>query len=287
MSGVIKGVGKTFKKVLKTAVKIAPYAVLAGAVIFTGGAALGITGTWAAASASVGSIFGSTLGPIVTGAVFQAGIGAAVGGGVAALTGGNIGKGITKGALVGAATGAATGLLAPGMVPSQTLAQANAAPAAAAPAPITSPTVGENGVGLMKPATPAAPAVAGATPAPISTNAPPPSAPPPAGRGTGLLAFADAHPGAAGAALQGVGTALSAFGGEGAGEAQRVDAEEKRVNYGTSADYTGLLRRQDAQTDVRARPRPEERFSYDYEFVWDPNARRLVKQQTGMTAQPA
>lgn len=104
MSGVVKGVGKVFRKVLKVAKVVVPIALAVGAVVFTGGAALGLTlPTWGAA---VTSVFGtSALGAIASGAVVSAGYGAVIGGATAALTG----KSVMKGMQMGAATGAVTG----------------------------------------------------------------------------------------------------------------------------------------------------------------------------------
>lgn len=112
--GLFSGLKKVFKKVTKVLVKVAPIALLAGAAIFTGGAALGLApfaGGWGAAAAGFASNLGltGTLGSVVTGAVTQAGYGALVGGGISAVTGGNFIKGAQYGALAGAVTGGVTG----------------------------------------------------------------------------------------------------------------------------------------------------------------------------------
>lgn len=109
MSGVFKAIGKVFKKVVKVALKIAPYALAAAAVIFTGGAALGILPTF---SAAVGGLVGSlglsaSITGALTGAITSAGFGAALG----FVTGGK--KGLQKGALMGALTGGVLGLASP------------------------------------------------------------------------------------------------------------------------------------------------------------------------------
>jgi hypothetical protein len=109
MSGVLKGIGKVFKKVARTVIKIAPYALAAAAVVFTGGAALGVLPTFGAA---VGSVVGGlglsgAVGGALTGAITSAGFGAAVGG----VLGGK--KGLKQGALMGALTGGAIGALSP------------------------------------------------------------------------------------------------------------------------------------------------------------------------------
>lgn len=114
MSGVVKGVGKIFKKVLKVVKKVAPVVLAAAAIYMTAGAALGVSsaaGGWGAAASSLSSNLGlsGTLGKIVTGAVTQAGYGAAIGAATSAVTGGNIMDGMQRGALTGAVTGGVTG----------------------------------------------------------------------------------------------------------------------------------------------------------------------------------
>lgn len=109
MSGFLKSIGRVFKKVIKTVVKVLPYALAAAAVVFTGGAALGILPSFAAAvggvTASLG--LGATLTGALTGAITSAGFGAAIGG----ITGGE--KGLKMGALTGALTGGLMGAANP------------------------------------------------------------------------------------------------------------------------------------------------------------------------------
>lgn len=114
MSRVVKGVKKAFKKVTKVVKKVAPVALGVGALVFTGGAALGLApmaGGWGGAVSSVvGKLgMGSVLSGALTGALTQAGYGALLGGAVSGLTGGNIMKGVQGGALAGAATGGLMG----------------------------------------------------------------------------------------------------------------------------------------------------------------------------------
>lgn len=114
MSGVVKSIGKVFKKVASSAGKILPLALGAAAVLYTAGWALGVTGTaggWGAAASKIGSVFGegSTLGKIVGGAITQAGYGAVTGAVTSAVTGGNPWKGAQMGALGGAVTGGVMG----------------------------------------------------------------------------------------------------------------------------------------------------------------------------------
>ena len=120
MSGVLKGVKKVFKSVGKIVKKVALPALAIGAIVFSGGAALGLApmagGFGGAVASTLGSMGLSTtgaLGSALTGAVTQAGYGAAMGAATAAVGGGDIGKGMAKGALLGAATGGLSGALRP------------------------------------------------------------------------------------------------------------------------------------------------------------------------------
>lgn len=114
MSGIIRGVKRVFKRVVKVIKKIAPIALAVGALVFTGGAALGLTsmaGGWGATAASISSALGATgtAGAALTGAITQAGYGALIGGGISKLSGGSFSKGAQMGALSGAVTGGVTG----------------------------------------------------------------------------------------------------------------------------------------------------------------------------------
>lgn len=107
MSNPLKAVGKAFRKVVRVVKKVALPALAIGAVVLTGGAALG-------ALPSVGTVLGSigikgTLATILTSAATSAAVGAAG----AALTGGNIIKGATQGFLLGGAVGGISALAAP------------------------------------------------------------------------------------------------------------------------------------------------------------------------------
>jgi hypothetical protein len=109
VSGLFKSIGKIFKKVAKFVIKIAPYALAAAAVVFTGGAALGILPAF---STVVGGLVGGLglsagLTGALTGAITSAGFGAALG----FVTGGE--KGLKKGALMGALTGGVLGAMNP------------------------------------------------------------------------------------------------------------------------------------------------------------------------------
>ncbi|KKK82875.1 hypothetical protein LCGC14_2799040, partial [marine sediment metagenome] len=115
MSSIFKGVRKIFKKVFKVVKKVALVAIAVAAIVFTGGAALGLAGVmgggWAAAAATVGTTIGGSglLGTVLTGAITQAGTGALIGGAISAATGGSISKGMMRGAAAGAVTGGVMG----------------------------------------------------------------------------------------------------------------------------------------------------------------------------------
>lgn len=74
MSGVVKSIGKIFKKVGKIALKIAPYAIIAAAAIFAAPAVAGLLGIGATGAIGAGSVIG-------------AGGAASAGGAMAAATG--------------------------------------------------------------------------------------------------------------------------------------------------------------------------------------------------------
>ncbi|WP_049976332.1 hypothetical protein [Azospirillum sp. B506] len=111
MSGVIKGVGKVFKRVGSGAAKILPVALAAGAVMFTAGNALGVTSSWGDAVKSVTDSLGmgSTLSNVISGAVTNAGYGAVAGGAMGAIAGGSMLAGAQYGAAAGAVLGGAKG----------------------------------------------------------------------------------------------------------------------------------------------------------------------------------
>lgn len=109
MSKILSGIGKIFKKIAKVAKTVIPIALGVAAVVFTGGAALGILPTFSGAIGGLVSSLGisGALGGALTGSIVSAGFGAAVGG----LTGGI--KGAQKGALSGAVLGGALGAASP------------------------------------------------------------------------------------------------------------------------------------------------------------------------------
>jgi hypothetical protein len=109
VSKVFRSIGKVFRKVVHTALKIAPFALAAAAVVFTGGAALGLTPTFSAAVGGIAAHLGlsAAVTGALTGAVTSAGFGAALG----FVTGGK--KGLQKGALMGALSGGVLGAVNP------------------------------------------------------------------------------------------------------------------------------------------------------------------------------
>lgn len=107
MSGIIKGIGKVFKKIVKVVKKVALPALAIGAAIVTGGAALGIMPGLASLGGSIGLSAG------LTSVLSTAGTGALLGGGMSLLTGGNPIKGMTAGFIGGAAVGGLGQVLQP------------------------------------------------------------------------------------------------------------------------------------------------------------------------------
>jgi hypothetical protein len=115
MSGVLKSIGKVFKKIVKVAKVVLPIALAVGAVVFTGGAALGLLPTFSGAIGGlVGGLGLSTgLAGALTGSIVSAGFGSALGGLKAAASGTSIIKGMQGGAVTGAVTGGLLGAVNP------------------------------------------------------------------------------------------------------------------------------------------------------------------------------
>lgn len=107
MSGVFKKIGKVFKKVVKVVKKVAIPALMVGAVVLTGGAAIG-------ALPAIGTVLGKlaisgTLASVLGGAISMGAVGAVTSGAMAGLSGGSIWKGMKKGFVTGAVTGGVMG----------------------------------------------------------------------------------------------------------------------------------------------------------------------------------
>lgn len=198
MSGVLTALTRVFiplsnisKKAMKIAKTVAPIALAAAAVIFTGGAALGLTPTFAGAVGGLASSLGlsGTLAGALTGSIVSAGFGSAVG----LLTGGI--KGAQKGLVGGLLTGGALGALSPGIFGMGATA-ATATPAAAA-VPTGGGLLPSGGLGTITTGAPAATGASVAAPAAAATAA----------HGNGLLSGLTSNPAGmmvAGNVLQGL-----------------------------------------------------------------------------------
>lgn len=284
MSGVLKSVGKVFKKVVKTVTKVAPYVLAAGAMIYTAGAALGagsiFAGGWGGAvSSAVSSMGGSgLLGNVLTGALTQAGYGAIIGGATSALTGGSFSKGLKMGALGGAVTGGISGGLGFETDPLKGIGQETP--------PVNSAGNRMTGVAGMAntsqaPANAASQAAAGsATVGPIGSQTavnPTPS--------SGLLGWAERNQTLLGNVISGVGGGLlkgqeSADYAEALKERDQAQRDYIAGNYATNG--SGLLTQGDVNGVVAAgnrNPTPSQRFdprTYSGQYVYDPAQGRIV-----------
>lgn len=218
MSGLLKGVGKIFKKVVRVVKKIALPALAIGAVVLTGGAALGIMPALSTSIASLG------LSPALSGVLVSAAKGATMGFVTSAATGGNPLKGATTGLMLGGALGAVSQVAKPataalGAGSSGASSAAGAATDAAVSLPGTGATISLPNVGASQIAGVAAPAAA--TAATTATTA----------GGGGLLSFLNQNPILAGQVLQGVGGGLMA-------KAQA--GEERKLLKQLGANYDGF-----------------------------------------------
>lgn len=273
MSGVFKAVGKVFKKVVKVVKKVAPYALAIGAVVLTGGAALGALPAVGSIGASLGLSAGlsSVLGTAITGA--------AIGTGAAALTGQNIGTGAMMGFAGGALTGGvgALGGIGGGVAGGGSGALSTAAGAAANPGSFASLSSQ-----ILQPA-------AGIGGAAVSAGVPAAAAafaPTAAGAGGGILGgigrFATQNPAIVGQLISGVGGGLAQ--GQAVKDANKArDKEVARIeaNYG---DTSGIWRRggiggQAAPEDPNLQ-NPNERFSAAAygrgQWTYDPTTGKIV-----------
>lgn len=236
-------IGKVFKKVLKTAVKVAPYALAAAAVVYTGGAALGASWATGGFNTAVSGLVARTgasgaLANILTGAVTKAGVGAAIGIGGAALTGQSITRGAQFGALSGAVVGGVMGAMQPVVKPAVGVTLPNNGPSTgltnALSAPAGSPLQGGliddvsgaelNPQGGITQINPAAPAAGG------SLNA----AAPPGGWYNNPWAVAGGT--AVGGALSGIGSGIS---GAAAAKSAKETVEDERATV--AANYANPL----------------------------------------------
>lgn len=221
MSGLIKSIGKAFKKIAKVVKKVALPALAIGAVILTGGAAIGAL---PALSASIGSL-GLSSG--LSAALVTAAKGATMGFITSAATGGNPIKGATTGFVTGGLLGAANAALKPataalGAASSGASTAAGAATDAAVSLPGTGATISLPNVAAQGASQVASAAVPAATTAATTATT--------AGGG-GLLSFLNQNPILAGQVLQGVGGGLMA-------KAQA--GEERKLLKQIGANYDGF-----------------------------------------------
>lgn len=278
MSGIVKGIKKVFHAVVDVVKKIAAPVLAAAAIVFTGGAALGLAplaGGWAGAAATVGSAIGgsSIVGSVLTSAIYTAGQGAVIGGLTAAVTGGSVTEGMQRGAAAGALTGGVMGA-------------AGHVNAAAQPkmTPHGGPTIGGEGVKTFPLDTPrsvggtavdaAGNAIPGTTAAGTTastvTNA--------GRRGllSGIGGFVKENPELVGNIMKGVGGAMTA------GEADKEYLRERQritdANYG-NADPGARFRDLAPGTSGNT---PGARFGPGYysgfEYVYDRQQGRIVRQ---------
>ena len=267
MSGAVKFVKKTFKAVVKTVKKIAPYALAIGAVVMTAGAATGILPSMGAMLGTGGLGLSAGLTSVVGSAITGAGIG----GGLGFLTGGK--KGLLTGALMGGVTGGA--LSAIGGAGGAASGAAGAGGQSVAPMVAGGGAIGGQSV---------APMIAGGAASGGAGAAA-------AAGGGGLLSGIASNPFMASSLLQGVGGALTA--GD-AGKDRRkemtlqeqIDQREAERRSGNYRVGGGLLTPSAATVD---RTDPADRFNPRYydpvaprtQYVYDEQLGQVVQRQVG------
>ena len=264
-------IGKVFKKVLKTAVKVAPYALAAGAVVFTAGTALGViapsVGGWSGAMGSLATRIAGNglLGNVLTGALTKAGYGAAIGAATAAVTGNKIGKGAAMGAAAGAVYGGITGGIEGGgffRTPPQGTVGVSLPNNGATPGDIPGTELSRTGGGIV-------PVSGQASNAGIMDRA-----------GNFLNTNSGVMLGTAlGGALSGVGAGIGAK-----AEADQATKREEDRRAAIAGNYAlpaggGILTPSSLAALETARPKPEQRFSQNYNkpgYKWDPASNQIV-----------
>lgn len=287
MSGVIKGVGKVFKRVASSASKILPVALAAGAVMFTAGNALGVTSSWGDAVKSVTDSLGmgSTLSNVISGAVTNAGYGAVAGAATGAISGGDVMKGAQYGAAAGAVLGGAKGAYdsyavgegGGGPAPSEAAGGSDAAATGTKVETAPPPSDAAQGArtGLLRANMPGSTAAPAATPttAATATNA----------GGSGIFdkgGWLERNQGLVGNTLTGLGKGLMAADGDAQVKAMKERAEIIRSNYG-GGGRAGLLTASSAGKAAGQQPgmAPQQRFSaagVQSQYVYDPATGRYV-----------
>ena len=300
-------VGKTFKKVFSNPVTAIAATLAIGAIIFTGGAALGlaplgIAGGWGAAASSLFGSMGATgtLGTLLTGAVTQAGYGAVLGGVLGAVTGGSDGltKGLTTGAIAGglaggvmgglgmatdplagafgAASESAGGVALPSVANADALAPGAGFQAAGATPPPTGFTTGLNAA-LPAP-TPLLPGMASSGPAGAVTGKT---------VGTGLSGWIERHPTLVGSAVSGLGQGLAGAASAG-DETDAINAEYDRIDANYKVGPGALTRYEPGASKYQT---PEEKYGRSggsrrqsartrRRFRYDPAVGRVVQVET-------
>ncbi len=120
MSGVFKAIKKVFRAVVRVVKKIAVPALIIGAIVLTGGAALGALPALGGAGGILGSLgISGPLATVLAGAVKGVAFGAATGAIGGLLTGKSIWKSIKAGAIMGGLTGGVMAAIGPGGVMGQ------------------------------------------------------------------------------------------------------------------------------------------------------------------------
>jgi hypothetical protein len=293
MSGILNAIGKVFKSVVKVVKKIALPALAIGAVVLTGGAALGAL---PAVSSVIGGLgLSSGVSAALTSAVTSAATGAGIGALGAAVTGKNI--------LSGAAAGAGVGALSGGLLGTGGLFGAKVASAAADPLSISGAAAandaalsglpgfgGAVGAGTGSVASTVAAQAAGAIPT-IAPVAPAAAAAPGAAqigaaatRGglLGNLGRSLTSPTVIGQVIAGVGSGIGqATAVKDAAKAAQAERDAISSNYGvTNGTYSGGgLLRTSSLSDGSNRPTPTQRFdprTYGGQYQYDQTQGRVV-----------
>ena len=273
MSGILKSIGRVFKKAVKAVKKVALPVLAIGAVIVTGGAALGAL---PAVGSLVGtSVLGSTaLASAITTGITTAGLGGAIG----FVTSGGKLKGLTKGALVGGLTGGvlgaagamtanagAGGAMNLGIGKAGTIAGMGQSAAGVAP--------GEAASGLIDPVLSGGVDAASAAGASIGEATATTAA-----KGLGSSLVAKTGGGLLGG-MDGIGKALllgNVINGLGSGLTQRAQAQdEKAKERRIRESYAGTGGLWMTPQGLEAMPTASTQFAYD------PGSKRIVRQAMG------
>lgn len=253
MSGISKGLKKAFKKVGKFVKKIALPALAIGAVVLTGGAALGVLPALGGAGGLLAGIgISGPLAGIMTSAASAATMGAITSG----LTGGNIVKGATTGLVVGGVAGG-LGAAAGGLGSKAATAASGAA-------------AGGSGSGTSETITLAPDLKGYPTGNGVVTSTGAPNMNGGGGLGSGVLSFLNSNPVVAGSLVQGIGAGIS--GSAAAKEARRAD-EAEAASYSDTSQLFRMSGNQpkDGGEDMMRSPIPYA----DSSFVYDKNSGRL------------